>query len=139
MSCCAKKVAISQSAVNNQSPPSGICSVSSCSSSFSRLENSESGLAARVAGSSNSIILPYERTIILSLYMIVLSRWAIVIIVHPSNSSAISRWIFYSVTTSMLAVASSRTITFERRIMALQMQSNCFSPEERFEPFSWTV
>ena len=37
---------------------------------------------------------------------------------------------------SMLAVASSRTITLFVRRIALQMQTSCFSPELRLPPFS---
>ena len=68
--------------------------------------------------------------------MIVLSLWAIVIIVDCLNSSAIKVWIFCSVTTSIFAVASSRITTFEDLRIALQMHISCLSPEDRFWPFS---
>ena len=68
--------------------------------------------------------------------MIVLSLCAIVITVDLLNSLWISDWIFFSVMMSMLAVASSSTITLFVRRIALQMQISCFSPELRFPPFS---
>ena len=75
-------------------------------------------------------------TRILSLEIIVWSLWAIVRTVHSLNSSLIKVWIFYSVTKSILAVASSRMTTLFFRKTALQMQIKDFSPEERLSPLS---
>lgn len=66
--------------------------------------------------------------------MIVFILCAIVITVDLENSSFIKLNIFYSVSTSIFAVASSKiTILFYLK-MALQIHINYFSPTERLVP-----
>jgi len=105
--------------------------------SLRRLENSLSGSSISLWGVSYSVISPKLSTMTRSEFIIVLSLWAMVIMVDPANSVAISSCIFYSVTTSILAVASSKMTTFDWRRMALQMQISCRSPELKFTPESW--
>ena len=54
-----------------------------------------------------------------------------VIIVAFEKYSLKAFCIFSSVTKSIDAVASSVTIIFERRIIALAIQTSCFSPTDR--------
>ena len=66
------------------------------------------------------------------------SLWAIQMTDAPLNSSSISFWIVYSVTTSIFAVASSSiTMRFWRRI-ALMMQISWRSPTLKFFPSALT-
>ena len=53
-------------------------------------------------------------------------------IVEFLNYVLIKLYIFYSVTISILAVASSKTTTLDFLRIALQMQINYFSPELKF-------
>ena len=104
--------------------------------SFKYLANVDSGLFIRALGESNSTVFPLSITSTLSLLIMVFSLWAIVKTVAPSNSSAMSFWMVCSVTTSMFAVASSRTTILFLLRMALQMQMSYLSPALRFAPFS---
>lgn len=69
--------------------------------------------------------------------MIVFRRWATVNTVDPLRLVSIRFWMVYSVTTSMLDVASSRITTLDFLRIALHIQINYFSPELRLQPFSW--
>ena len=88
----------------------------------------------RFVGVSYSSTLPSPRTKTMSLSIIVWSRCAIVMTVQSSNFSLIKVYMLYSVTISMLAVASSNNITLFLRRIARQMQINCFSPLLKFDP-----
>lgn len=83
--------------------------------------------------------LPASSTRTLSDDIMVFILCAIVITVAPANYVLIRVRIRYSVTTSMLAVASSRIMTLFCLRIALQMQMSYFSPTERFEPPSSIV
>jgi hypothetical protein len=56
--------------------------------------------------------------------------------VEPLNCDAIKAYIFYSVTMSILAVASSKITSLDFLKIALQIQINYLSPELKFCPFS---
>lgn len=98
--------------------------------------NSLSSLLIRFSGESYSKTWPWPRTKTLSLLMIVLILWAITSIVASLNLSFIRFWIYYSVTTSIFAVASSKMTNFDFLRIALQMHKSCRSPELKFDPFS---
>ena len=74
-------------------------------------KKAESLLASSLAGESASRRLPSERTTIRSLSMMVLSLWAMVMMVQWRNSFLIVAWMRSSVSRSIAAVASSKTIT----------------------------
>jgi len=66
----------------------------------------------------------------------VLILWAITTMVALWNWAFISACIFYSVIISILAVASSKITMADLRRMALQMQINWRSPDDKLAPFS---
>ena len=92
--------------------------------------------AIRFFGKSYSMIRPKSRTRILSLFLILLRRWATVGTVDPFKLVSIKFWIDCSVTTSMLEVASSRITTFDLLKISLQILMSYFLPELRLLPFS---
>ena len=119
--------------------------------SFAIEKKAESLLASSFAGESASMRFPSERRTIRSLSMIVFSRCAIVMIVQWRNSFLIVAWIRSSVSRSIAAVASSKTITLLcLRIIgwvtgqrhrtskdlrhALAKQRSCLCPTERLSP-----
>ena len=81
-------------------------------------------------------ICPLIISMILSQFMVLFFRWAIVIIVQLQNFSLIKLWIVCSVLISILDVASSMIMILLFRIIDLQMQMSCFSPQLKFCPFS---
>mmetsp|Transcript_2948 Transcript_2948/g.7319 ORF Transcript_2948/g.7319 Transcript_2948/m.7319 type:complete len:256 (-) Transcript_2948:432-1199(-) len=66
--------------------------------------------------------------------MTVCSRWAMAMSVQPRNSSRIVFWISASVSTSTLAVASSRTNTLADFSRARASATSCFCPILKGEP-----
>ena len=84
-------------------------------------------------------MLPSLRTITLSLSMMVLSLWAMVRTVQPTNSSLIVVWMRSSVSRSTAAVASSRMRILVLRSRALPRQTSCLCPTLRFDPPSSMV
>ena len=88
------------------------------------------------SGASYSPTAPSSMRRTLSLSMIVWSLWAMVITVQSWNSSWMSDYIFCSVSTSMLAVASSKRIILFFLKIALQIHKSYLSPELKFAPFS---
>ena len=104
--------------------------------SFTKEVKKLCGLSSKAWGASYSRAVPSPRTRTMSDSMIVYNLCAIVITVQSLNSFEIRAWIFCSVMMSILAVASSSTITLFRRKIALQMHTSCFSPELRLPPFS---
>ena len=101
--------------------------------------NIEVSLRRRLAGLSNSASRPALSTITLSHSMIVCSRCAIIKHVASPNRLRIVDWISWSVSQSTDAVASSSRSSRGRRSNARARQITCFSPTEKFSPYSWTV
>ena len=97
-------------------------------------KKAESLLARSLVGESASTRFPSERTTIRSLSMMVLSLCAMVMIVQCRNSFRIVAWIRSSVSKSIAAVASSKTITLLCLRHARAKQRSCLWPTERLSP-----
>ena len=107
--------------------------------SSKRREKFEFLFAIRTFGESYSRTVPWSRLRTLSLWIIVFSLCAMVSTVAPANSSVMSFWMTYSVTTSIFAVASSRRTILLWRRMALIMQMSYLSPTLRLLPSSYIL
>lgn len=74
----------------------------------------------------------------LSAFLIVESRWAMVMVVRPCVTLSSAAWTIFSLLASIALVASSRMMMRGFLMILLAMASRCFWPPESFAPPSPT-
>lgn len=84
-------------------------------------------------------MIPFFKTIILSHLTTVDSLCAIMMVVHPLDTSSIAFYISLSVSVSRADVASSKHIIGVRLSRARAIATLCFSPPLSFRPLSPTI
>lgn len=94
--------------------------------------------ASNSSGGPFSTIFPSWSTIIRSEFLIVERRWAIVIVVRPSEAKSMAAFTSSSWILSNAEVASSKIRTMGLRITALAIATLCFCPPESWCPLSPT-
>mmetsp|Transcript_7887 Transcript_7887/g.22527 ORF Transcript_7887/g.22527 Transcript_7887/m.22527 type:complete len:215 (+) Transcript_7887:388-1032(+) len=135
-SCAAFAISFSSSTMMSVSPKATARRKRSVASpvSFTMLEKTPAGLLRSSEGLPISTARPASITTTMSDSMIVCRRWAMAMRVQSWNSSRMVFWISASVSTSTLAVASSRTRILEDLRSARASATSCFCPMLNGDP-----